>query len=186
MRQTIGSRWFALTDLILVMLCGVIWYFWPQVGGWLVIIAIIPWFARMVVGLPPIKFTKFDRLFLIFIITAIVAIWATYDPNSGWAKFWLIIGSILLYYALAGQPRANLWAVVGLMTLTGAGVALYFLLAHDWLSQPVDIRVIHRAGIWWMNARPLAINRAIHPNIAGGLIAMFLPFCVALGMRAWR
>jgi O-antigen ligase len=186
MRQTVSSRWFTLAGLILVLLCGVIWYFYPQVGGWLVIIAIIPWIVRSLARLSPIRFTKFDPALLIFLFTAIVAVWATYDPDTGLAKFWLIIGSILLYYALVGQPRANLWAVVGLIALVGASVALYFLLSHDWQTQSADTLLIHQAGMWWMNARPLTITRAIHPNIAGGLLAMFLPFYVVLSMRAWR
>jgi O-antigen ligase len=164
----------------------VIWYFWPQVGWWPVILAVIPWFARALVGLPPIRFTKFDPALLIFFFTALVAVWATYDPDAGLAKFWLILGSILLYYALAGQTRTNLWAVIKLIALISSGVALYFLLSHDWQTQSADILLIHRAGMWWMGARPLAIAQSIHPNIAGGLLALFLPFYVALGMRAWR
>lgn len=186
MRQAIGSRWFALVDLILVMSCGAIWYFWPQLGGWLIVVATIPWIARIVAGIPPVKITKFDVAFLVFILTAVVAIWATYDPNSGWAKFWLIVASILLYYALAGQPRDNLWIVIGLIALIGASVAVYFLLAYDWQSHPGDIPLIHKAGLWWMNARPLTGNSDIYSDFDGGLIAMFIPFYIVLGMRAWR
>jgi O-antigen ligase len=186
MRKTVTSRRFALADLILVLMCCVTWYFWPRIGGWLVIIAIIPWFARTLVRFPPVRSTKIDPVLLVFFITAITSVWATYDMNTGWAKFWLILGSLLLYYALAGQPKVNLWTVVGLMVFIGAGVAVYYLLAHDWQTQSADVQWIYRAGMWWMSARPVTISRAIHPNIAGGLIAMFLPFCIALGMRAWR
>lgn len=109
----IESRWFALADLALVSVCVVVWYSWPPAGRWLLLIALIPWFARVTVGFFPFKRTPLDLFLVIFIITAAVGVWAAYDRTSAWAKFCLIIWAILLFYAIAGQPHTDLWLVVG-------------------------------------------------------------------------
>ena len=83
MRDLVKNRWFALADLVLVSLCGLIWYTWPQVGGWLFLVALLPWFVRLISGSPPYQRTPLDLVLVVFIITAVVGLWATYDFSGG-------------------------------------------------------------------------------------------------------
>lgn len=63
-------------------------------------------------------------------------------------------------------------------------VALYFWLTHDWQGQPADWGWLTRGGVWWMGVRPFVPAPIyLHPNQAGGLLALFLPLTLAL---AWQ
>jgi hypothetical protein len=132
------------------------------------------------------KRTSFDFLLLIFLLTAVVGVWAAYDREAALAKFWLLVAGILLFYALARQPQDNLWLVAGLISAFGAGVAAFFLLTHDWQANPAKIGLIQQAAVWWMGIRPDFLNGNIHHNTAGGMMAITAPFLIALGTCAWR
>jgi O-antigen ligase len=63
-------------------------------------------------------------------------------------------------------------------------VAAYFLLTHDWALQPAKFAVLNRIGLAIMAARPQLDSHILHPNVAGGLMAMTAPFLWASGWRA--
>jgi len=141
---------------------------------------------RAAAGRFPFRRTWFDLPLLIFLLTAAVGVWAAYDHDRAWAKFWVIVSAVVLYYALVSQPVENLWLVAGLASLCGVFISAYFLLTHDWQALPADIGALNRVGLWWMSFRPALPLRPIHPNIAGGLMAMLLPFPIAIALRAWH
>ncbi len=122
----------------------------------------------------------------VFLLTAVVGVWAAYDRDGALGKFWLLIGGILLYYALAGQPRENLWAIAGFLSLVGVGVAVFFLFTNDWEQYPAKIGLLNQAGLGWMKVRPFFQVKGVHPNRAGAVMAITAPFLVALGIKAWN
>lgn len=186
LKSIVSSRWFPLADAILVLTCGTIWYSWPQAGGWFLPVAFSPWIIRAAAGRVPVRRTLLDISFGIFALTALLAVWAAYDRQAGLAKFWLLSLSVLLYYALSRQPRLNFWHVARLFSATAAILGLYFLLTHDWRLQPADFGLLNQLGSRWMEVRPDLHFQGLSPNIAGGLIAVFIPFHVALAIRAWQ
>jgi len=119
-------------------------------------------------------------------MTAAGGVWATYNREAGWAKFWLILASIFLYYALARQPRENLWLVTSLLSLLVAYRALNFLLSPDLPRQSADFEIITKIKRGWLDLRPALTIHAPLPNISAGILAMLIPFPLALGVRAWR
>jgi hypothetical protein len=133
-----------------------------------------------------VRRTPFDWLLLIFFITAVVGVWAAYDRSRAWLKFGIIIAAIVLFYILAWQRRRNVWWVSGLLGITSSLIAAYFLLTHDWGSWPADIDILNRIGVWWMGIRPPVSLLTLHPNIAGGMIAMLLPFLIAIGVYGYE
>jgi len=185
-RRIIESRWFSWADLISVLLCGALSYGWPALGGWPLLIALLPWGGRLIAGRFPYQRTRFDLPLAVFLITALSGVWAAYDRESAWAKFWLLLTAALLYYALARQPHTHLWPVAGLLSLLGGWVASYFLLTQDWQSQPADIEILNQIGRWWMSVRPSVQLRALHPNSIGGILAMLSGFPLAVWVRAWH
>lgn len=182
----VGRHWFPLADAILVLLCGLAWYRWPQAGGWLLPVALTPWLLRTIAGRETVRRTLLDVPIGLFVLTALLGVWASYDRLSAWAKFWQISSAVLLYYALSRQPRLNFWKIAYLFSSIAAVIGLYFMLTHDWFLQPADLALLNRLGTRWMTIRPDFQSPSLHPNIAGGLIAAFFPFLVALGLRAWQ
>jgi O-antigen ligase len=186
MNRFVEGRWFALVELALVFFCGIACFLWPQLGGWPLLLALLPWVLRLLARQPVIQRTPLDIPILLFVATALVGAWAAYDTNAGLTKLWMVLSAVLLYYALARQPRQNLWLVAGALSSLGALLALYFLLTHDWAAQPADLDVVNRLGLGWMSIRPSLPLAGLHPNKAGGLLAMLAPFSLALLVLAWR
>lgn len=158
----------------------------PQIGWWL-----LPFIVPF--GLSPFKSgrvrwrrTPFDGLLLLFLLTAVIAVWPAYDRVQAAIKLANLVGGLILYYLVAGRPRPAGWLLAGLLGLMGSVVAAAFLLAHNWQTGPADLPVLTRLGIRWMQIRPSLSIPAIHPNQAGGLIALLLPFAMALGLSGWR
>lgn len=185
-KDLVNNRWFSLADLMLVSVSIVLWELRPQ-WLWLpLMIALLPWTLRLVAGKFPFRRTSFDLPILLFLMTASVGVWAAYNREIAWAKFWLLVGAVFLFYALAGQSRENFWILSGIFALLGASVAVYFLITHDWGDHPAKATLLTRAGLWWMGIRPTTELGGIHPNDAAGVMAVMSPFLVAIGWRAWR
>ena len=186
LKRTINSRWFGVADLVCVSISAALWYFLPQAAWRPLLIALLPWGVRVAGGRSPFRRTRLDLPLVIFLVTAAIGVWAAYDRDAAWTKFWLMVGAVLFYYALAGQPQTNLWFVSGLLGLFGLVVAGYFLLTHDWQTLPAKIEVLNRVGLWWMSVRPSLRGQAIDPIDAAEIMAMMTPLLAAFGLRAWR
>jgi hypothetical protein len=76
--------------------------------------------------------------------------------------------------------------IAGFWALLGVSIAIYFLLTNDWQIKPAKVEILNQIGLWWMRTRPLIRAQGIHPNDAGGLMALLTPFLLAIGVRAWR
>lgn len=186
MERVVSSNWFRLLDLILVVVSGVIWYLQPGLGIWMLLIALLPWMLRLAAGRFPFSRTTFDLPLLIFLLTALIGVWASYNPSAARAKFWILISALLIYYALAGQSRDNLSYATGLISLVGLAIAVSFLLEHDWQDQGADLGVINRLGLLWLSIKPDVTAPSFQPNTAGGLLAVLFPFPFAILIRSWQ
>jgi len=186
MRQLVRSHWFSLADLVLACLCGLLVFVRPQWGGWLILIALIPWLARMLSGNKPFERSGFEVPLLIFIITAGIGIWAAYDKQAAEEKFWIIGAATIIFVALVGQPKANIGGVAGLVGMMGVIIAFYFILGNDWNLQSSDFGVINRVGRWIMTFRPAFEIPPLPPNFAGGLLAMIAPISLLYIYYSWR
>jgi O-antigen ligase len=184
MQGALSGRWAALADLGLAAASGTILWFWPRAAPWALALALLPWLWRISQQRPLFQRTPLDLSIVIFLVTAAVAAWASYDHPTAFAKLCMLAGAVFLFYALAGQPRENFLPVVAFLSGAGAVIAIYFLLASDWQDMPADLGFINLLGMVWMAARPSLGLVPPQPNIAGGLIALFLPFNVALLVAA--
>jgi hypothetical protein len=168
-----------LADLGLAAAAGAAWYNWPELAFWPLLVVLIPWGIRLAAGQRLLQKTVFDGPLLIFLLFAALGVWTAYDPAGAWAKFWLLVGGVLLFTALAGQTEATIeWIAMGL-GLFGAAVAGYFLLTHDWRVSPADFAALNRIGVAWMAVRPTLPTHVLHPNVASGIIALCTPFLLA-------
>ncbi len=181
-----NDRWRALAELGLAAGGALACWLWPQAGGWPLLAGLLPWLVRLAGRHFPFQRTSLDAPLGMFLASALVGVWATYDRPGGWTKFWLIAGGVLVFYALVRQAREHLPLVGALLGLCASVIALYFLLTQDWTTYPADLEVLNRFGTWWMKVRPNLSGAALHPNIAAGLMAFFTPFGVATLLFAFR
>ena len=186
LKLMVGHRWFALADLALVSFSCVLWEIEPGVGWVPLLVALFPWFLRLVAGRFPFQRTPFDIPMVVFILTAAMGTWTAYNHELAWAKFWLILSGVLLFYALAGQPRKNQWIIASYLCLVGIGLAVFFLLTYNWQLYPAKVGILDRIGLWWMTVRPPVGVAGIDHDDAAGMLGFISPFLIAIGIRAWK
>jgi hypothetical protein len=173
LRQLVDHRWFALTDLFLVIMSAAAWMVIPRFGIGFSLIALLPWVLRFLAGYRPFQRTPFDWLMTIFLVTAWVGYWAAYDKSAAWIKVWLIVNAVLLFYALSAQPKRNLEFLSFLSFCFALILSLYFCLTYDFEGGG------GRFAAWWMNQRPHVDWPAIHyddvlgPILIGAILAFY-------------
>lgn len=180
----------ALWSLLGASAAGLIWALQPQFGGWALLAALLPAGVTLLRRAAlPWRRTPLDGFLLLFVLTAAMGVWTAYDRSGAWSKFWLILWSILMFYALASQPRAYLWPVVTVIGVLPLPIAAYFMLTHDWTAFPVKFPLLNQLAQGWMDVRPAVggwSGGGLHPNTTGGLLAVLLPLTGAALMRQIR
>lgn len=140
-------------------------------------IALIPWALRWLFTGRPTHRMPFDLPLVLFLAVSLVAVFVAFDPVAAAARFWLILGAVLLFYALAnasGAPSLRLW----LLALLGLAIALAFVFTHDWTTAS-KIGPLTRLGQAIQSALPPLPALDSNANIGGSLLALLLPFSVA-------
>jgi hypothetical protein len=132
------------------------------------------------------KRTPLDIFFALFLLTAAVGVWAAYDRQAAWEKFWLLAGAVAIYFFLAAQPSSRLPVIAHVLGGFGLLLSTYFLFTHDWQARPVRIGFINQVGVQWMALRPPLGTSTLDPDVIGGIVGMMLPFVIASALRLRR
>lgn len=181
----IENRWHSWLELLLVLLAGAMWLAGQGQLTWQpLIVALVAPVIRIASGRFPFKRTGFELPMVIFLASAAIGIWAAYDRPAAWQKFWLLVVAALFFFALARQPKANLWPIVGSLGFSGLLAGAYFLLTHDWQQFPAKIDRLNRIMLGWMESRPDLNLVPMPPNVAASLMAISIPLLVAWGVHA--
>jgi len=129
--------------------------------------------------------TRFDGPLSLYFCSAIWGAWIAYDSAGAGRCFAFICGGLALYCLLALMPSHVAWrgADIPLLRIfigvTPAVIAAYFILTHDW-AQPVEkLRWLDPVRERLGALQPRLPWPRLHPNVAGGLLAMLLPLQVA-------
>jgi len=185
------SRWFSLVEFFIVGICCLALSFFAEWGWWPLIVAFSPWILRFIKQDPKIQRTPYDLLIMVFIISALVGLWAAYNQDRAFHKILLLIGAILLFYSLTRQSFDNLWLVILILGFWGVLTNIIFLLITDWMIYSPDLGLVEQIGKWLTNIRPnlnftsrLDTHR-FHPNIVGGINAVLMPLCTASTIHFW-
>jgi hypothetical protein len=164
LRSLVDNRWFALADLLVVIVSAVAWILIPKLAIWFTLIALLPWVVRLLDGQVPFQRTPLDGLIAIFLITAWVGYCVAYDQSAAWIKFWLLVSAVMLYYALSAQPRQNLGFLSFLSFCFSSVIAIYFFLTYDFTGS--------RFGVvsWWVTHKPKVDWPALNHGNSSGLL----------------
>ncbi|GAB4263842.1 MAG: hypothetical protein Kow0080_02510 [Candidatus Promineifilaceae bacterium] len=187
MKKFVEDRWFPVIDLLFTVSAAFLWFLGAGYLTWEpLVIALFPWGMRASAGRFPFRRTSLDGWLLLFLVTAVVSIYFAYDPQLAMSKLWILVGAVLLFYSLAAQSRRDIWLMAIILGALSAVVIVYFLLTNDWRALPADIGLINWFGVRWMQIRPSLPLPLLHPNSAGGVIAITLPFQLALYLYGRR
>lgn len=157
------------------------WYTGAWPGPWPLILLAIPWLVRLAVGGFSLRPSMFDVSLWMFLVSAGVGVWAAYDPGPAWAKLWLIVAAVGLYYAVAHQPDLNhLYVTLSFFGLFGVALSLYFFATNDWAAQTVKVPALTALGERISALLPSLPGHRMHPNVVGGMLAAVMPVYVAL------
>ena len=178
-------RWIQFLDLACATLAGVLWFTLPQIGAWPLVLALPPWILRFVRSGRLTRGTPFDVPLALFLLTAALGVWAAYDREAAWAKFWLIVGAVLLFYAFANAREAPASLRVGIVTGLAVGLSLYFLIIEGWTRWQVELGSIARLGENVQRFLAPILGSRLNANEAGGLLAMMLPFVAWATLNPW-
>ena len=175
-------RWLPYLDLACAFAAGGLCYASP---GWRpLLLALIPWAIRLALMRRPTRRTPLDLPLALFLLTALAGVWAAFDREAAWARFWLIAGGVLIFYALANAEAAG-EGRVWFLALFGAGAAVLFVLTNDWTASG-KIGFLTRLGQALQAPLPRLPGPVANDNIVGAILAMLLPFAGLAALQAGR
>ncbi len=165
---------------------------WPELGWLPLIIAFFPWVIRIIWQQNPFQFSVLDFLIIAFLFTSFVGLLVAYNPDQAFHKFYLIIGSIYLFYSLRRQNKENLWTITIALGLYGVLTTIIFILTNNWLTFPADFQIVKEFGYLLMRIRPqiefgaFLDTQMFHANIVAGINAILIPLCATAAWHFWK
>ena len=184
----------AVAILALPLIAGALWYLRPALGPWpLLLVGLGLAVRRLTRAAPRVHLGMLEAGVLLFGATALMGALLAFNPAAGWAKFWVVVGGLGLYGGFAWTPArvrfgARTFDPVRLtLALLPAALAVYFLLTNDWARWAGKLPWLDSLTAWLSGWQPTSASsvepqlsaHALHPNVAGGLLAALLPLQMA-------
>jgi len=167
--------WLPWLQLACASLAGAIWYLASRAGPWPLLLVLAPWALQVLLAGRFPRPSGYEFPLLLFLLSAAMGAWAAFDRQAAYPKFWRIAGGVSLFYGLYGAAplgRKRVW----LLSAFGSVVALYFLVTHDWATYPAKVPLLTQIGQAIQGPLPTVSLHRLHPNVAGGILAMMTPF----------
>lgn len=158
-----GKHSFRFMLLFCALLSAAIWIIFPETGVWALLVGIAPRSIRLLAGRFPIRRTPFDIPIFILLFTAGISVWTAYDPQAAWGKFWLLVGAVLIYYALIEQSVENIWPVVMSLSIIGAAIL-----------------------VLWLGLHITSHSSQLEGDTVAGILIITLPPLIAWGIHHWH
>jgi hypothetical protein len=181
LQEMVDYRWYSLSAFAAACASGFLSYAYPSLSWWALLPAGAAALMLISVTRDQSKLKYFILLpILFFLISSAVSVWAAYDLEAALDKFRILLAAVILFFAVAYQPRQNLWIVVSFLGFIGSVYAIYFALTYDWRIHAVDTDFVNRIGERWMDMRLTLQFPTVLDDIAGGVFAVLLPTQAAL------
>lgn len=180
-RQKPVPDWLPYLDLACAATAGAAWYLRSEWGPWPLVLVFAPWAVRWLLTGRPTRRTPMELPLTLFLATAGMGVWAAFHKEAAWSKFWIIVGAVAVYYALANQPTyRHLRVFAFLYALFGAGVAAYFFWTNNWIHGKAKIEALTELGKAIQALFPPFSGHQMQPNVVGGMLAMIVPFQLSM------
>ncbi len=181
----------AALPALLLYLAAALWYLRPSLGPIPLGLVGLAALARLAQTGWLWPRSAFDGPLALFLLAAAAGAMLSIDRAAAWGyTFWTFAGAAALYYAALLTPeRVKLagrrFEPLPLLLLgLPAVVALYFLLTTDWQAWQEKLSWLGPALGVLVALRQPAPGHLLHPNMAGGLLAVLLP--LQIGALRWR
>jgi putative inorganic carbon (HCO3(-)) transporter len=130
--------------------------------------------------------TPLDLPLVLFLLSALIGLWAAYDQSLSWPLLVTLMGSLALYLIITwpGFGTTGLRRLAWTLLLVQSAFALYFITQFNHLDYPVKIGFVSRLGRLTAKPFPALGNFYPHPNALATFIEGGLPLAVGLGLSA--
>ena len=183
---------FYLAEFFLVAISCIVLAVRPELAWLPLIIASLPWIIRLASPNSTFRPTFFDIFVVLFLVTTTIGLIAAYNLDLAFHKFYLIIGSILLLYSLAHQPKENLWIITVSFGVFGVITTTLFAFTNNWETFTADIGYANQLSKIFIQIQQFSkFERVLdpelfHPNFVGGINALLLPLNAASTIHYWK
>ena len=130
------------------------------------------------------QLTGLEIPILLLLVSAAMGVWLSFNTLSAMLQFARMLGALGLFMAIADSGRQpQRWLAMGFLVAT-AGLAVFWPLQHDFTIEQVKLRFISSVGSWIQSVTPAIPDfpKEIHPNVAGGIFALAIPYGIALSL----
>ena len=194
--SSLAARLCPALDIGLVALAAAVWYVRPQEGAWPLALIGVGWLLRFVVYGYLTRSTPFDLPLLLFLASAFLGVNLAFSQAQqwldsvtpflwAWAKFWTIVPALALFVAVANlRGVRQVWWFARVYACLAVALTLYFVVTNDWQVRGGKFDLLSQLGALLSEPLPDVPGRRLHPNVVGGVIAMLVPFCLALWCEA--
>ena len=127
----------------------------------------------------------------LFLISAIIASWISFDQKSAFLQFARILAAIVLFYSIIESSALIRQLVIIAFVLGVAILAIYWPIQHDFGAGTIKFDLINSLGqkinkAFSPSSLSTLIGTDIHPNVAGITLALANPFAVYLTWDYWK
>lgn len=181
--KLISLGWIVANELWILLLLGPLFLFPRRAFTPLLLLFPILWVLRWRVRGRLTRRTPLDWPILFLLVMLPISLVVSADVDRSLPKFFGLLWNIGVYYAIVNYVRSERqagWIAAGL-TAAFVGVALVGLLGTGWVTSgkfvpdQVYARLPHL-----LTDIPGTVQGLIHPNEAGGTLALGVPFLVVL------
>jgi putative inorganic carbon (HCO3(-)) transporter len=120
---------------------------------------------------------------LLFVISAFIGTWVTYDASLSWPILLTLLVSISLFLAIASFAISLRWVIWGLVMVAGL-LALYFVTQYAHFNYQDEVGPLARLGRMTGSLMPDLVFFTPHPNAAAGFLEGAFLLSLVLTARA--
>jgi O-antigen ligase len=144
------------------------------------------WAARWLRTGSLTRATASDLPLVLFLVSALVGLWAAPNLGGGLVRLFLFIGAACLYYGVVNASGITLTVVCAGLSLLAAALGIYFATQNPWAAASAKFGVVHQAGVLLNQWVPDLGGYKPHPNVAASLLGVLAPVAALLTVQAAR